>query len=199
MNPKTSFKTNCYRNIEQSNLTEFVQIKFEKKNMVFETSCWVTGSISLNNNYSNSCNNSVQRRSKLDFFDTNMVNASPIVSCISSNGYYGYCPTNTTINNSVQQNSNEPSGGDTAMAIDPISSSEMHTQDQQHQGHISLNRNRKRNVHQSTNDEEQLYDAKRYRNDKHFDYTDGLFNYISINSFACIFRFFYDPILKMLI
>lgn len=169
-------------------LSNQIESNLHKENMVFETSCWVSGSINLNNSYNN-CNNPIQRRSKIDFFDTNMVNATPIVSCISSNGYYGYCPTNATINSNMQQNNDEASGGDTAMAIDPISSSELHTRDQQHQGHLNFNQNRKRNVHQSTNDEDQLYHAKRCRNDKNFDCADGLFNYISLNSFEVIFRF----------
>lgn len=58
--------------------------------MVFETSCWATGGY-----MSQGDDNSVQRRSKIDYFDTNCVRSTPIISHISSNGYYGYCPTPT--------------------------------------------------------------------------------------------------------
>lgn len=60
--------------------------------MVFEASCWVTGPLGANNVFNNATN-PIQRRTKIDYFDPNTVNATSVISHISSNGYYGYCPT----------------------------------------------------------------------------------------------------------
>lgn len=60
--------------------------------MVFEASCWVSGPLGASNTFPNATN-PIQRRTKIDFFDPNTVNATSVISHISSNGYYGYCPT----------------------------------------------------------------------------------------------------------
>lgn len=66
--------------------------------MVFDTSCWATESVMGNGHQLlASRENPVQRRTKIDYFNhAEVINVSPIVSTLSSNGYYGYCPTPTT-------------------------------------------------------------------------------------------------------
>lgn len=74
--------------------------------MVFETSCWATGGIGPQ------CddNSIVQRRPKIDYFDVNSIKTTPAItspiSHISSNGYYGYCPT-TNLNTNCDSEMNE--------------------------------------------------------------------------------------------
>lgn len=79
--------------------------------MDFETSCWSAGSSLIDNSSAfYNVDNPVQRRPKIDYFDSNSI--TPIVSHISSNGYYGYCPTMHHVPSTladVHQSANSPS------------------------------------------------------------------------------------------
>jgi len=63
--------------------------------MVFESSCWATDSTFGEKQLLISTDNSLQSRSKIDYFNVNTMHMPPpaAVFHISSNGYYGYCPT----------------------------------------------------------------------------------------------------------
>lgn len=72
--------------------------------MDFETSCWSGGSLPNAGQTVYNFDNPVQRRQKVDYFDSTTF--TPIVSHISSNGYYGYCPTisnASSVGSSVEQ------------------------------------------------------------------------------------------------
>lgn len=142
--------------------------------MDFETSCWSTGPLTNGGgqtfyNY----DNPVQRRPKIDYFDSATI--QPIVSHISSNGYYGYCPTPnvphnepTTIDNQRTMDTNE-FGKSNAMPMDSSISEQT-----PYQGR-SIYENRKRAV-QSVSDEFTEQDAKRRRSHLSvIDYDEGLY------------------------
>lgn len=141
--------------------------------MVFETSCWVSSSTGLNNGYNN-CTNPIQRRTKINFFDTSTVNATSTISHISSNGYYGYCPTTMHVNNNQIQaanmHTNHADDIDTDMSIDDnkIVSNEVH---QSIQGQCPTIEKRKRLF---DNDMTIDRDAKRCRNERKTDACDGM-------------------------
>lgn len=145
--------------------------------MDFETSCWSAGS--LTNTAPPFCNydNPVQRRPKVDYFDTTSI--TPIVSHISSNGYYGYCPTthvpSTIVDvhsaNGPQKITNDMNMCDSPMELPTFS---LPNSDQmKHQGRSALE-NRKRAVQCITDEFGIEHDAKRRRSHLSFiDYVEG--------------------------
>lgn len=130
--------------------------------MDFETSCWSTGPLTNGVQTIYNCDNSVQRRPKIDYFDSSTI--TPIVSHISSNGYYGYCPT-TNVPSSADTRSpiNQKDTTDIDINVsDSIIPMELTNSEQsQYQGR-SMFYSRKRAV-QSVADEFAEQDAKRQR------------------------------------
>lgn len=137
--------------------------------MVFETSCWSGDGFNQNEN-------SVQRRPKLDYFNVDAVKQTPIISHISSNGYYGYCPTtytNNIVDTSMNGNSTTATATATATSMgnsgdfpmnDTITPMDTMRNDiqtthiqQQHQGQSIDKRKR-------TNDQCNMIEIKRSRN-----------------------------------
>lgn len=133
--------------------------------MDFETSCWSAGT--LPNSVPTFCNfdNPVQRRPKVDYFNSTSI--TPIVSHISSNGYYGYCPTrhvSSTAQVDVHTANSSPKLlNDIVMCDIPMELPLSLDSDQmEHQGRSSLE-NRKRAVQCFTDDFGIEHDAKRRR------------------------------------
>lgn len=112
--------------------------------MDFETSCWGTNGGQTLFNY----DNPVQRRSKIDYFDSASI--TPIVSHISSNGYYGYCPINVPsridmdVSNGAKIASDIDFGAADMQSMDS-SNSEQINHHQHHQGRPMFE-NRKRHA-----------------------------------------------------
>lgn len=158
--------------------------------MVFETSCWVSSTCGFNNNYNN-CTNPIERRTQIDIFDTSMVNATSVISHISSNGYYGYCPTMQSAVTSTQ--TAQSSAGTVIMpANSQITAAVVHSNNadesnmdvtndaamcetnnvqQLIQGQHAMHENRKR---QCNSDIVYVDDAKRRRNGRNIDVHDGM-------------------------
>lgn len=145
--------------------------------MDFETSCWTTGTLSNGAPTFYNYDNPVQRRPKIDFFDSTSI--TPIVSHISSNGYYGYCPTTNlpSLNGLCNATSQkEATDIDFAMSdmIMPMESA--NSEQSKHQGR-SMFENRKRAV-QSIADDFVEQGAKRRRNHMSvIDYVEGLYTH----------------------
>lgn len=146
--------------------------------MDFETSCWSTGP--LTNGGGQSCynyDNPVQRRSKVDYFDSASI--TPIVSHISSNGYYGYCPTPIVPaftehrSNDDQTNATNFNVANSAMTMESMNSEQMQPQQQQHQGRSTFE-NRKRSIQYVADEFAAERDVKRRRSHLSIDYVEGL-------------------------
>lgn len=150
--------------------------------MDFETSCWSTGN-SLNNGAPEFYNNPVQRRPKIDYFDSSTI--TPMVSHISSNGYYGYCPTMRPHVADVHQVNSPPNATGTATDNDCMMSDmgmperpEIEPQHPIHQQRSTIE-NRKRSV--QFDDEsvpDQDFKRKRQNHESMIDYTEGLLHHI---------------------
>lgn len=147
--------------------------------MDLETSCWGTGALSNGGQTFYNIDNPVQRRSKIDYFDSATI--TPIVSHISSNGYYGYvCPTINVPTSCIEMRSSNGAGPltatdidfgmtDTNMPMESTNSEQIH----HHQGRAMFE-NRKRAVH-CIADEFAEQDAKRRRSHLSvIDYVEGL-------------------------
>lgn len=119
--------------------------------MDFETSCWSAGT-SLINGTSEFYNvdNPVQRRPRVDYFDSTTI--MPIVSHISSNGYYGYCPA--MHHNQMHQVNSPAVSSATSHGINisesdmdvPVESTATEFEPQQHQPQPTYQGHRKRSV-----------------------------------------------------
>lgn len=150
--------------------------------MDFEVSCWSTGPLTNAGQTFYNCDNPVQRRPKIDYFDSSTI--APIVSHISSNGYYGYCPTTNVQTSFAEQRS---TAKDVSNAIVPMES--IDTEQFQHQGRSTFE-NRKRAIHCIADDFAEQ-DAKRRRSHLSvIDYVEGkkkkkcVHKYISIKLHA---------------
>lgn len=146
--------------------------------MDFETSCWGTGALANGGQTFFNCDNPVQRRPKIDYFDSASV--TPIVSHISSNGYYGYCPTINIPAACISSNGPKNATTDIDFSVPDIMPMDLTNsgQTQQHQGR-SVFGNRKRAV-QCFTDECAEQDAKRRRRShlSVIDYVEGLCKYL---------------------
>lgn len=122
--------------------------------MVFETSCWATA---INDRQMMIDNNSVQRHQKIDYFDPNSVKAAtPIISHISSNGYYGYCPI-------PYKNANDTN--DFAMhdaIVDVPDDSMMHAEPTE-SGHQGQTIDRRKRTNQCNDDQYSAFETKKSR------------------------------------
>ncbi|XP_031625245.1 uncharacterized protein LOC116341947 [Contarinia nasturtii] len=134
--------------------------------MDFETSCWSDAGPLINGGGQTFYNydNPVQRRPKIDYFDSSSI--QPIVSHISSNGYYGYCPTPNIpcLNERASDDNQKATADDINGSGRPnvMSMESTITEQTQHQGR-SMFVNRKRAVQSVTNNECAEQDAKRRR------------------------------------
>lgn len=145
--------------------------------MDFETSCWSAGSLT---NTAPTFYNPVQRRPKIDYFDSASI--TPIVSHISSNGYYGYIPTTHVPSTLVELHStNSPQKeqhylNENSMCCDDMVTMEMPNSEQsKHQGR-SMIENRKRAVQSIADDFGAEHDVKRRRSHLSvIDYVEGLY------------------------
>lgn len=145
--------------------------------MDFETSCWTTGTLSNGAPTVYTYDNPVQRHQKIDFFDTTSI--TPIVSHISSNGYYGYCPTTNlpSLDEMCTANGQKDATNiDFAMTEMIVPMESTNSEQSKHQGR-SIFENRKRAV-QSTADDFVEQGAKRRRNHLSvIDYVEGLYTH----------------------
>lgn len=166
--------------------------------MDFETSCWSASSPLTNGGQTfSNYENSVQRRPKIDYFDsTSITPIDTIVSHISSNGYYGLVPNYSNYSAESCSTTNVTSITDTRSSdnnqsilndIDFDVTEELH-----HQGRSRFEI-RKRSV-QSNADEFTDEDPKRRRIQLSvIDYAEGIYINIQIHththtqSWQCIF------------
>lgn len=157
----------------------------EEKKMDFETSCWTTGLLTNGGQSCYNYDNPVQRRPKIDYFDIKTsASITPIVSHISSNGYYGYIPTPNIPDTQRYNDTNnaiDVDVTDSAMAMESSVNSELQLQLQQQQHQLQQYQgrapfeNRKRSV-QCVADEFAERDAKRRRSHLSvIDYVEGLY------------------------
>lgn len=149
--------------------------------MDFETSCWSAGSLA---NTAPTFYNPVQRRPKIDYFDSASI--TPIVSHISSNGYYGYIPTthvpstlvdlhSTNSPQKEQQQQQHQLNGNSMCYNDMVTMEMPNSEQSKHQGR-SMIENRKRAVQSIADDFAAEHDVKRRRSHLSvIDYVEGLY------------------------
>lgn len=110
--------------------------------MVFDSSCWATdtgngiGGVRADQLMYTNGENSVYRRPKIDFFNTNSLNMNPVVcgenrtnnvvSHLSSNGYYGYAHVTRSNEHEVIDNATAVDG---SMIVSDNQNEQQHNQE----------------------------------------------------------------------